>query len=459
MRAQPSEGFEPSEGLDKEYIDLRDRPNFEIVHLEAFTDDDIRAVLRKRFPNEWQGHWKQIQRVYNLPDLARRPVLLDMIARTLPELKEGQTVNAARLYQVYTSFWLEREIAKGRTLIAPADRRLFAEELAMEMLRTGDLAIHYSRIPARVKAHFKLDKAEEIDYCEADVRTCNFMSRDAAGNYSFAHKSFMEFFAACRLHRLMLEDKATANGPVRINEEIRQFLNGLFAIAPKPEPGPPYAERLPEGFVWVPPGEFILGGKYGLDVQIARLDKGFFASKTLVTNAQYARFVAETKRKPPQHWRGKRPPQDLAEHPVVNVTWHDAVAYTKWAKARLPTEEEWEKAARGYDGREYPWGEWAEGRCNSVEAGIRHTTPVGQFSPDGDSPYGLQDASGNVWEWMARTFETGDESRRVWRGGSFNLIRHRVRCTSRYRYSLLSGWDDCGFRVVVSPRGAERSEA
>ena len=73
-------------------------------------------MLRARFPDRWSAHWEQIQRIYNLPDLARRPVLLDMIAQTLPELKEGQTLNAARLYQVYTDLWLGREIAKGRTL-------------------------------------------------------------------------------------------------------------------------------------------------------------------------------------------------------------------------------------------------------------------------------------------------------------------------------------------------------
>ncbi len=444
-------GEGPGERLfeGREFIDLRNRPNFEIVHLEPFSDDDIQAVLRARFPDQWQAHWEQIQHIYNLPDLARRPVLLDMIVQTLPQLKEGQTINAARLYQVYADFWLEREVAKGRTLIAPADRRLFAEALAIEMLHTSELAIHYSRIPAQVKAHFKLDKAEEIDYFEADIRTCNFLGRDEAGNYAFAHKSFMEFFAACRLHRLMLEDKATANGPVRINEEIRQFLTGLFAMLPKPEPGPPHSP--PEGFVWVPPGEYILGGQSGLDVQIAKLEQGFFAARTPVTNVQYARFVAETKHKPPEHWKGKRPPQELADHPVVYVTWHDAVAYAQWAKVRLPTEREWEKAARGYDGREYPWGEWGEGRCNIYESSIGGTSPVGQFSPGGDSPYGLQDAAGNVWEWTASTSEPSDESRRVLRGGAFYPDRSGARCAYRYQYGPLVDWVYGGFRIVVSP--------
>jgi formylglycine-generating enzyme required for sulfatase activity len=443
-------------GIEGEYIDLRDRPNFEIVHLEPFTDEDVQDVLRARFPGRWEAYWEQIQRIYNLPDLARRPVLLDMMAQTLPELKEGQTINAARLYRVYTDRWLERDLKKGRLLLAPTDRRLFAEELAIEMLHSDELAIHYSRIPARVRDHFGLEKAQEIDYFEADIRTCNFMDRDEAGNYAFAHKSFMEFFAASRLHRLMLEDRATAGGPLRIGEAVRIFLGDLFALEPKPEPGPPHEP--PEGFAWVPPGEFVLGGEYGFDLQIVRLDEGFFAARTPVTNAQYARFVAETGHRSPRHWKGPRPPQRLADHPVVYVSWHDAVAYAEWAGARLPTEQEWEKAARGYDGREYPWGGWVEGRCNSAEAGIRDTTPVGQFSPQlhpelvegGDSVYGLQDAAGNVWEWTASKWAAGID-RRVLRGGAFGGFEGYSRCSSRFRYVPDFRDVDYGFRVVAAP--------
>jgi formylglycine-generating enzyme required for sulfatase activity len=73
------------------------------------------------------------------------------------------------------------------------------------------------------------------------------------------------------------------------------------------------------------------------------LDKGFFAARTPVTNAQYARFVEKTKHKAPERWKGRRPPEKLARHPVVNVTWHDAAAYAEWASARLPTEEEWDR--------------------------------------------------------------------------------------------------------------------
>ena len=443
--------------LAADYIDLRERPNFEIVHLEPFTDRDVQAVLRARFPDRWEPFWQQIQRIYNLPDLARRPVLLDMIVQTLPDIKEGETINAARLYQKCTGLWLERELAKERTLLTSDDRRLFAEELAMEMLRTGELTIHYSRIPAQVKAHFRLEKAEEIDYFEADVRTCNFLNRDDAGHYAFIHKSFMEFFAASRLHRLMLDERATEDGPVSINEEVRFFLNNLFALQPRSEPGPPFdgahgkPYEPPDGFVWVPPGEFILGAEGELPSQITRLERGFFAARTPVTNAQYACFVAETGREPPKHWKGARPPAELADHPVVYVTWHDAVAYAGWAGARLPTEQEWEMAARGYDGREYPWGEWAEGRCNTEETGIGKTSPVGQFSPGGDSPYGLQDAAGNVWEWTATEMKIGDDVLRVLRGGSFRFDRHHARCAYRHWGFPSTVWGRYGFRVVVSP--------
>jgi len=194
--------------------------------------------------------------------------------------------------------------------------------------------------------------------------------------------------------------------------------------------------------VRVPAGKFL----YGDDRREVELPE-FWIDKAPVTNAEYARFVAETRHKPPAHWEGKTPAKKIADHPVVNVSWDGATAYAAWAGGFLPTEEEWEKAARGTDGREYPWGEWAEGRCNSKKAGIGGTTPVGKYSPQGDSPYGCVDMAGNVWEWTASKHEHGG---RVLRGGAFDVAGAGVRCAFRLRLGPHS-WDgDVGFRVAVA---------
>jgi len=197
---------------------------------------------------------------------------------------------------------------------------------------------------------------------------------------------------------------------------------------------------------------------YGDDKREVGLPK-FWIDKAPVTNAEYARFVAETGRQWPQHWNGKTPPKQIADHPVTYVSWHDAAAYAEWASGRLPTEEEWEKAARGTDGRKYPWGEWAEGRCNSKEAGIGDTTPVGKYSTQGDSPYGCQDCAGNVWEWTASEWELGSDFRvlqwepgsdfRVLRGGAFFNEVGRVRCAARNGFFPYYRVRHVGFRLVA----------
>ncbi|RLC77738.1 MAG: hypothetical protein DRI81_08150 [Chloroflexi bacterium] len=193
--------------------------------------------------------------------------------------------------------------------------------------------------------------------------------------------------------------------------------------------------------VCVPAGQFL----YGDEKKEMELPE-FWIDKTPVTSGEYARFVAAAGHEPPEHWKGDVPPQETADHPVTYVSWNDAAAYAEWAGKRLPTEEEWEKAARGSDGRKYPWGnDWQEGRCNTKETGIGATTPVGQYSPDGDSPYGCADVAGNVWEWMVSEHEKGG---RVLRGGSWYSDANAVRCAFRSRLAPFASNDDVGFRCV-----------
>jgi hypothetical protein len=319
------------------------------------------------------------------------------------------------------------------------------QELALQMLRRDQLNIHYKQLPDRVRQHFRLEKAHEIDYFEHDIRTCSFLNRDGEGNYHFVHKSFQEFFVAQWLAPKLLDGSAPEMG---INEEVRGFVHGLLAEVDWPLPPPPGVE-VPEGMVWVPPGPFIYGEGEG--TQVVRLEQGVFVARTPVTNAEYARFVAATGREPPRHWKGKTPPDELRDHPVVLVSWHDAVAYAEWAGVRLLTEHEWEKAARGIDGRIYPWGdEFDPARCNTDESGIGITTPVGRYSPDGNSPCGCADMAGNVWEWTASESEPGSGVRVV-RGGAFGDARGGGRCAVRDGDGPYSRGRYYGFRLVVSP--------
>jgi formylglycine-generating enzyme required for sulfatase activity len=233
--------------------------------------------------------------------------------------------------------------------------------------------------------------------------------------------------------------------------------------------------------VLIPAGEFLMGSDPSVDKDARDNEQpqhtlylpDYYLAKTPVTNAQYAAFVqATTYHRQPEGWEAGKPPSGKEDHPVVNVSWHDAVAYCNWlAKVtgrpyRLPSEAEWEKGARGTDGRIYPWGnEWDAKRCNTVESDKWGTTPVGAY-PQGASPYGLLDMAGNVWEWTRSVFKSypydPDDGRedleaegaRVLRGGSWRLNPDRARCVGRTGYSPLHSDYYLGFRLV-SPVGSD----
>jgi len=231
--------------------------------------------------------------------------------------------------------------------------------------------------------------------------------------------------------------------------------------------------------VFIPGGTFIMGSNDGSpnhqpahEVYVA----DFYLDRWPVTNAEYKKFVDATGYPVPNYnvqWCDTRGynwdpetrmyPEGKADHPVVLVTWEDAMAYAAWAGKRLPTEAEWERAARGRQGRRYPWGnEFIVGRCNCKEAGLGGTSPVGYFSPDGDTPEGLVDMVGNVWEWTNSLFRPypydpndGRESRqaagfRVLRGASWVNDANVAHCLSRLDGDF-QFYNNVGFRCAVSP--------
>lgn len=200
----------------------------------------------------------------------------------------------------------------------------------------------------------------------------------------------------------------------------------------------------------------------------------FAIARTPVTNIQYRRFVRATGRSLPAHWLGGRLPAGQEDHPVTGVSWHEANSYCQWlsestGKAyRLPSEAQWEKAARGADGRTYPWGnEFQPGMCNCSEIGLGYTTPVGVFA-SGASPYGALDMAGNVWEWTSSLFKeypyTAQDGRealdsgeqRALRGGAFFYNRYDVRCAVRSRYRPEGKHYLVGFRPALDLEAGNR---
>jgi toxoflavin biosynthesis protein ToxD len=182
----------------------------------------------------------------------------------------------------------------------------------------------------------------------------------------------------------------------------------------------------------------------------------FQLSLTAVTNAQYAPFVIETGADPPPHWPGDAPPGGLEDHPVTYVDWFDACRFCDWADGRLPTEAEWEKAARGADARRFPWGDGPDPERAAVGAGLkRGSTEPADARPEGSSPYGVLGMAGNVWEWVSSAYGPNpfDESReapeRVLRGGSFASpgLDH-ARCAMRSRSRPERRQRHIGFRVA-----------
>jgi len=165
----------------------------------------------------------------------------------------------------------------------------------------------------------------------------------------------------------------------------------------------------------------------------------FFIDRFPVTNSQYKKFIDGTGRHAPRYWKGKDYPAGQADWPVTYLGWADADAYARWAGKRLPTEAEWEKAARGDDGRQYPWGnEWDDQACR-IDDGTSPQTPpplaVGCF-PKGASPYGVMDLAGNVAEWTSTPSQPPD-AQRSWAwyvvkgAGTAHHLRFNFRCAAR----------------------------
>jgi formylglycine-generating enzyme required for sulfatase activity len=283
---------------------------------------------------------------------------------------------------------------------------------------------------------------------------------------------------------------------------VRVHAGRSLALAGDPRPGVGVrSDGLPD-IVWceVPAGPFLMGSTdedgmaydWEKPQHTYEIEQPYAISRYPVTNAQYAAFVqaggyAERRYWTEDGWAWRErsdvtdpgeygTPYNLLNHPVVGVSWYEAIAFCRWLteelrqndtlsetqEITLPTEPQWEKAARSIDGRIYPWGSEPDPeKANYDDTGIGTTNAVGCF-PGGASPYGVEELSGNVWEWCRTKWESDYEhyqndialegsARRVVRGGAFLSSVAYVRCAYRVRDYPDGRVNYYGFRVVVSP--------
>jgi formylglycine-generating enzyme required for sulfatase activity len=261
---------------------------------------------------------------------------------------------------------------------------------------------------------------------------------------------------------------------------------GAETVTATPSPTPESDSSLPSGItdargvemVLVPAGEFEMGSAHGdhdeKPVHPVYLN-AYYIDKYQATNAQYRGCVEAGVCQPPKSVDSYSRPgyfedPEFADFPVVHVDWNMAQTFCGWREVRLPTEAEWEKAARGTGGRTYPWGEGIDcQRANYYRqegtiffACVGDTTRVGSYE-DGVSPYGVHDMTGNVWEWVAdwyaeRYYAVSPESNptgpdagreKVIRGGSWFFSDYSSRAANRYWFNPVNAYDNIGFRCAV----------
>lgn len=488
------------------------RERWALLRLANFSPEQMRTFLERRLPliadseGDADFYLQKMGEIEDLLDLGKRAVMLDMIAKTLPRLlKENREreqkglpkldIDPAVLYREYLDGELERQEKKrGRQWLkqTPRTQRLeLLRGLAMECWKNDESVFPAEKVKALIESRFSRAEAVEINAKSRDFLTCSFLIRPGDTHYKFSHRSIQEFLVAEELAPKLRDGTAA---PLPLSNAVVTFLHYLLGpelrrddfyrkhvVQALQQEGLPegitrrqdgsFVSRLPGGIevemVYVPAGPFIYGGQYGGESpQIVILEKGFWIDKTPVTNEQYQRFLeANRKHREPQvdkdwakpyNWSSLKCPKGSEKHPVVLVSWDDAQDFCKWAGKSLPTEQQWEKAARGIDGRRWPWGNmWNRNNCNTAScwaerdlwdyekdwkrwweneypkkfAGQIMTTKVGQFA-ETFSPYGCLDNAGNVWEWCTDYYDDTKKTR-VLRGGAWDFRPVNAACACR----------------------------
>lgn len=353
------------------------------------------------------------------------------ILRYLETVSEAVEANPRTVKRFLNTFAIQRSLAERRGFLKDGvmDEDLLAKWIIISFSfeKFSDRALQRPLLIAEVQ-----DIVREMD-----------LEPGAASATDRVPPHLLEFLEDPRLVSLLKHGKPFPSD----EEQISVYTHLSESTQPRrPSVGaaPAAVGETVDGMIPVSRGKFLAG-----EMNRTAFVEAFEIDAYPVTNRQYQRFRDATGYDPlPEHWEGGAYPIGKADHPVVNVNHADAEAYAAWAGKRLATEQEWEKAARGPNGRIYPWGNtFNRQNCNNAEVARHDTTEVTAY-PNGASQYGVYDLCGNVWEWTSTNVFPDRDDAKVLRGGSWASPKENVMGTTRAYEKSERRRRDVGFRCV-----------
>lgn len=466
---------------------------FETVEAALHPGGD-EARWKKKGREEAMKLFERIRKAEHISKLAVNPLLLQIIALVHRD-RGALPQRRVELYNECTNVLLEKwDMAKGLdVLLSARQARQILQPLALWLHGKDE---RRSAPMGEIKAAIQ-ESLEEIGKSDIDPEKLFLNIRDRSGifigysetEYGFTHLSFQEYLSAEQIRNKGQIDTLIQNYTNRWWKEVILLCLALLAFEALETLGvsegvvKPTVKEVPSRLinpvddsemVLIPAGTFLYGSRE--NDPVANSDEkpqrvidlhSFYMDIYPVTYEQYRNFLQTIKPDKDtliewidlkgsyqeERCRIKKDGKDYTieegyeKYPVIYVSWHGADAYAKWAGKRLPTEQEWEKAARGPDGWVYPWGDTFDAAlCNSAESRIGGTTEVDKF-PKGKSYYGCYDIAGNVWEWTDSWYDD-KKTYRVLRGGSWLNVGNFCRCANRYRINPVSRIDNVGSRCA-----------
>lgn len=433
----------------------------DILYIEPFTDSQIVEFLSRNSSigpkaRDW---WENIQKVTRLGTLARKPMLLSMLTQVIPTVEDLPASNASQLeqiaevYKVFIEKIMTQEVRRYDNIISAPEQLLFLEALALDIISSANNTFQWSQLFHQTKETLE-ELLEDKEHPELIKRILynNPLLHRQNDVISFIHDSFAEFLVALNISNLLIDNQKGLR-PNQIQQAaltngVRQFIVGIIGLMIKNKrfEYQQYVYTI-DGIqlVKIPSGLFISNG-VDSRLKIKELSKTVLVAKYPVTWRDFERF------RPGKRRKLKLDADDL--EPVTWVSWTEALEYCEWLNGhygkeifRLPTEEEWEKAARGIDGRLFPWGDENPDRERAnFNNFYEHTTPVSKFH-FGASPYGILDMSGNVEEMTFSFDET--ETKIICRGGSWEDPTSRILAGSRRYITYNTKLLNVGFRLAA----------